>query len=283
MSQKRGRRLFCELSPTAYRLSVAKGVALRHLRDAMNGNRFAETQQEQRLPMLVCRHNSLIRRRLGQVDMRLQENKAVNLSLAAPQVNGVLIRPGETFSFWHLVGNTTAARGYREGLTISSGRTTSGIGGGMCQFTNLLHWMVLHSPLAVTERHHHSGLDLFPDFNRQVPFGIGTSVAYNYLDYRFHNHTAITFQLIVYTTDEYLCGELRADRRPSYCYHIRTENEGFVREDGAVWRVGEIWREVVDRRTGICVRRELLQTNHARVMYDTSGLIVRENNEEIHR
>ncbi len=33
----------------------------------------------------------------------------------------------------------------------------------MCQFTNLLHWMALHSPLTVTEHHRHSGLDLFPD------------------------------------------------------------------------------------------------------------------------
>lgn len=276
MAKKQGRKLFCELSPTAYRLSVAKGVALRRLRDTISGERFAQTREETPLPFTVYRHNSLIRRRLGNVDMQLQENKAVNLALATPRVNGILIRPGETFSFWQLVGNTTAARGYREGLTISSGQTTSGIGGGMCQFTNLLHWLVLHSPLTVTERHHHNGLDLFPDFNRQVPFGVGTSVAYNYIDYRFHNHTAITFQLIVYTTDEYLCGELRADRRPPYSYHIKTENEGFVREGDAVFRMGEIWREVVDRRTGICVRRELLQENHARVMYDTEGLDIRE-------
>lgn len=52
-------------------------------------------------------------------------------------------------------------------------RAASGIGGGMCQFTNLIRRMVLHSPLDVVEHHHHSGLDLFPDFNRQVPLGGG--------------------------------------------------------------------------------------------------------------
>ena len=93
----------------------------------------------------------------------------MNLSLAAPLVNGILIRPGETFSFWCLVGRTSARRGFREGLTISSGETSKGIGGGMCQFTNLIHWMVLHSELTITEWHHHDGVDLFPDFGRVIP------------------------------------------------------------------------------------------------------------------
>lgn len=61
------------------------------------------------------------------MDLQLQENKAVNLSLAAPKVNGILIRPGETLSFWHLVGSLTAKKGYREGLTIESGVPSQGI------------------------------------------------------------------------------------------------------------------------------------------------------------
>lgn len=274
------RKLFCEISPLTYRISVKKGVLLRRLRDTFGDGRFAKTKAAEPLPVRVYSHNSLIRRRLGQVDMRLQENKAVNLSLAAPHINGILIRPGEIFSFWRLVGNTTAARGFREGLTISSGKATSGIGGGMCQFTNLIHWMVLHSPLTVVERHHHNGLDLFPDFGRQVPFGIGTSVAYNYIDYRFRNDTPFTFQLLVHTTDEYLCGELRADRQPRWAYHIKVENEGFVREADGVYRVGEIWRDKVDRLTGNRVAHELIQRNHARVMYDTSGLKITEKVEK---
>ena len=58
--------------------------------------------------MAICRHSSLVRRTLGDVDPVLQENKAENLRLALPHVSGILIRPGETFSFWKLVGNCTA-------------------------------------------------------------------------------------------------------------------------------------------------------------------------------
>ena len=64
----------------------------------------------QDLPVNVYSHNSLIRRRLGTVDLALQENKSVSLGLAAPHIDGTLIRPGETFSFWTLVGRCSAKR-----------------------------------------------------------------------------------------------------------------------------------------------------------------------------
>ena len=169
------RKLFCELCPLTYELSRWKGIVFRHLQDLRCPSPFARSRREEPLPVLAYRHASLIRRRLGNVDMRLQENKAVNLRLAAPKVSGVLIRPGEVFSFWRLVGATSVRKGYREGLMIKRGQPSQGIGGGLCQFTNLLHWLALHSPLRIVEYHHHDGVDLFPDCGRQIPFGIGTS------------------------------------------------------------------------------------------------------------
>ena len=70
------RRLFCELSPLAYRISVEKSCALRTLRDRFSAERFPKLRLEAPLPALVCRHNSLIRRTLGRVDPVLQDNKA---------------------------------------------------------------------------------------------------------------------------------------------------------------------------------------------------------------
>lgn len=229
------RRLFCELSPLAYRISVEKSCALRTLRDGFSAERFPKLRLEAPLPALVCRHNSLIRRTLGRVDPVLQDNKAVNLALAAPKINGIL-------------------------------------SGGMCQFSNLIHWMVLHAPLTITEQHHHDQFDLFPDFGRQVPFGTGTSIFYNYLDYRFHNDTEQTYQLLVHTTPTHLCGELRTDAPLAVKYHIAAENERFMREDGVVYRCGEVYRTMVDKTTGNVLSRELLRRNHARVLYDTAGL-----------
>ena len=88
---------------------------------------------------------------------------------------------------------------------------------------------MLHTPLEVTELHHHSDA-LFPDYKRRVPFGTGTSISYKSVDYRFKNNTDITYQLIIYVTDEYLCGELRSDKKQDNKYHIVSEDVFFSKE-----------------------------------------------------
>ncbi|MBR1520392.1 MAG: VanW family protein [Bacteroidaceae bacterium] len=268
------RKLFCEISPFTYRLSVEKEILKRHLTDFFQRLHFARQRSDTSLPVVIYRHNSLIRRRLGNVDMQLQENKAVNLALAVTHIDGVLIRPGETFSLWNLVGRTTARRGYKEGLTIAKGRPDKGIGGGMCQLSNLIHWMVLHSELTITEHHHHDGLDLFPDCGRQIPFGTGTSISYNYIDYRVTNNTSNTYQLRLQVDGEYLCGELRALQPLQHTFHIHAENEYFSRENGIIYRNGEVYRDIIDRISGEHIDRQLIRTNHARVMYECPPSIV---------
>lgn len=265
------RKLFCEINPACRSISVARLRAKRHLTDFFSRKRFSKNHQERKLPVLVYEHKSLIRRKLGDVDPVLQENKAVNLKLSAPKVNGILIHPGETFSFWHLLGKTGAAKGYREGLTIQGGKPSSGIGGGLCQFTNLLHWLVLHSPLTVVEHHHHDQLDLFPDYRRKVPFGLGTSITYNYLDYRFKNYTDQTFQILVWVTDKHLCGELRCERPLELERRVVCEDEFFSEEKDGFYRNGKVYRDTFEKKTGKRLHRQLIRKNHAKVMYDFSG------------
>ncbi len=262
------RKLFCELCPFTYRLSMEKEILKRHLKDMFGKTDFATERTEESLPVLAYQHNSLIRRRLGNVNMQLQENKATNLALAVRHIDGLLIRPGETFSVWKLIGRTTRKKGYKEGLTIAKGQPSQGIGGGMCQLSNLIHWMVLHSDLTIVEHHHHDGLDLFPDFGRQIPFGTGTSISYNYIDYRFRNDTNRTYQLRLMVDDEYLRGELRATEQQPHTFHIHVKDEVFTREGDVVYRNGQVFRDIIDRTTGDCLESQLIRTNHARVMYD---------------
>jgi vancomycin resistance protein VanW len=264
-------KLFCEISPLTYKISVIKCRLIRHIKNLFIRN-FATERSDNILPYIIYIQNSLIRRKLGNVDPALQDNKAVNLSISTPKVSGVIIKPKEVFSFWKLVGICSTKRGYKEGLMISNGSISKGIGGGMCQFTNLIHWMVLHTPLQITEHHHHDGMDLFPDYGRQIPFGTGTSIVYNYLDYRFENTTDITFQLITYTTDNYLCGEIRADKPLDFKYHIKVEDEFFSKEDNQVYRNGKVYRHCIDIITGNLLSKELIKTNHAKVMYDINNI-----------
>lgn len=270
------RKLFCEISPFTYRLSIEKGILQRHLKDLFGKTRFARKRTETPLPVAVFCHKSLIRRRLGNVDMQLQENKATNLALAVSHIDGVMIRPGDTFSLWKMVGRTTKRKGYKEGLVIAKGQPSKGIGGGMCQLSNLIHWMVLHSDLTITEHHHHDGLDLFPDFGRQIPFGTGSSVSYNYIDYRFRNDTDMDYQLRLWVDGEYLYGELRAAEQQPHTFNIHAENEYFSREDGIVYRNGQVFRDTIDTATGRIVDSQVIRTNHARVMYDCPPELIRE-------
>ena len=86
------------------------------------------------------------------------------------------------------MGPSKKKYGYKEGLIIARNGMGKGYGGGICQLANMVHYLVLNSPLEVTELHHHSDA-LFPDERRRVPFGTGTSVWFNNSDYRFKKTT----------------------------------------------------------------------------------------------
>lgn len=264
-----GRKLFCELGPTAYKISVYKGIIFRYISDFFRDGKIAEKKSEEELEVIVKSHSSLILRQLAGVDMELQKNKEVNLRLASEKINKIIINPGETFSFWKTVGHPTEKGGYKEGLTVSSRKGLGrGIGGGLCQCANMVHWLVLHSPLTVSELHHHSDA-LFPDEKRRVPFGTGTSIFYNRLDYRFYNGTDCRFQLLLWVEGGFLCGELRSEKEIADRYKIVEENHHFKKEGNDYYRNSLIYRIITNKDTGE-MRKELILENHSKVLYDYS-------------
>lgn len=262
-----GRKLFSEYNRLFYRISVAKGVLIRDMRDQIKKEPIARTRQQADLPYIVKSHRSLMLRKLAGVDMVLQENKAVNLRIASARLDGILIRPGEVFSFWKLVGRCTRKKGYREGLTISGSRLGSSVGGGLCQLANMVHYLVLHSPLTVTELHHHSDA-LFPDSKRNAPFGTGTSIFYNYVDYRFCNRTGDVYQLKLWTDGADLCGELHSSAPVPCRYRLSEEGHHFSKEADGYYRNSRIIRTQIEKASGKVVKRELILENHSKVMYD---------------
>lgn len=261
------RKLFCEMNPFFFQISMKKERMKRRMQNLLTTASFAREKRKEPLPNLVKAHSSILIRRLHGVDIRLQENKVTNIRLACDKINGLVIRPGQTFSLWKTIGSTTARKGYREGLVISCGKVTSGVGGGLCQMGNLIHWLVLNSPLRVTELHHHSDA-LFPDERRSVPFGTGTSVCYNYVDYRFLNDTDQPVQLLTWIEGDSLRGELRSLRPYPMQYQLVEEDHYFSREADGYFRNSKVYRLVFDRMTGKQIAKELILDNHSRVMYD---------------
>ena len=259
--------------PALYPLAVRVHRARRRVSWLTSGTTWATERRATPLPARVKRHRSLLLRTLGDSEMWLQHNKIVNLRLASARVDGLLIRPGETFSFNRVVGNCTRRKGYVEGMRLSNGTAQPGVGGGICQLANLLHWMFLHSPLTVVERSEHS-FDPFPDNGRVLPWGVGCSIVYNYVDLVVRNDTALTFQLLVGVGERNLEGELRAGTLPAHAYSVFARDEQFLHHEGRHYRRNEIWRKVVDRRTGDAVGEDLVKSNCALVTYLPTGVPV---------
>ncbi|MEC0240316.1 VanW family protein [Paenibacillus dokdonensis] len=258
--------------PYAYAMRIHQLRLTRSLQNKFKS--FAVDRSNVPLPFIMKRHQSLLRRKLGSSDPRLQENKIINLGIAISRMNGVLLRPGEIFSYWKLVGKPSKRKGYIEGLQLSRGEVRTGVGGGLCQLANLVYWLALHSPLEVAERHHHS-FDPFPDDHRVLPFGSGASVFYNYVDLRFHNTTSVSFQFSIWLTEEHLKGTLHCGQEWPYANHIEERNHQFHARDGKNFRENEIWRRVVDKKTGLTVVEELLVHNFSEVKYEIPAVSVK--------
>ncbi|GGF38997.1 hypothetical protein GCM10011519_10770 [Marmoricola endophyticus] len=266
------RRRVAERHPALYPLAVRYHQLRRHLAWARSGARWVTPPSPTRPTApgpsyRVKKHASLLLRQLGEEEMWLQHNKVHNLRLACTRIDTVVIRPGETFSFNRLVGNCTRRRGYVDGMKLSNGKAHAGTGGGICQLANLLVWMFMHSDLTMVERSQHS-FDPFPDNGRVLPWGVGCSIVWNYVDLVVRNDTDASFTVRVGVGDRYLEGELRSDREPTRSFSVHARAEGFEQVEGRWFRHNEIWREVIDRRTGEHIGAELLRRNRALVTYE---------------
>ena len=227
---------------------------------------WASQRQSVSLPYIQTSHATPLYRHLRGEEMELQKNKVVNLQLAAARLNGVVLRPGETFSYWRLIGKPSRKKGYREGMVLFLGRIGSDVGGGLCQLSNLIFWMTLHTPLTVVERYRHSH-DVFPDSNRTQPFGSGATCAYPHRDLMIRNDTDQCFQLCVRVGETHLEGEWPAEAPQKFQYEILERN---ARMDQASWggyiRHNELFRRVFDL-DGTLLREEFLFANDAIMMY----------------
>lgn len=215
----------------------------------------------------IIKHKSFLLRPLKDVDMILQHNKVTNLKLAIEKINGVIIKPGKTFSIWKLVGRPTYSKGYLDGLVLHNGQISKGCGGGLCQLGNLLYWMALHSELDVTERWRH-GFDVFPDVNRTIPFACGATLSYNYIDLQIKNNTSNTYRINLWLDDEYLNGELLVDNLPEYKFEIY-ETDHLIKQQwwGGYTRHNKIWKKRIKMGNNETID-ELVTENHAIMMYN---------------
>jgi len=239
----------------------------RYLQWYLTNRNYSKNLGEEKLEYLLFTHSTPLLRELKNVDMYLQYNKITNLRIAVKKLNGIIIKANETFSYWKLIGKTTYNKGYLDGLVLCpSGKFKPGVGGGLCQLSNLIYWMTLHTPLTVTERYRHSH-DVFPDVNRTQPFGSGATCVYNYMDLQIYNKTNNEYQLIIYLTHDMLVGEWRSNKPARFHYEVYEKEHsitpgifhGYMRNNMLYRKIYNMSDELLDD--------EYITENHAIMTY----------------
>ncbi len=223
---------------------------------------------------VLARHSSPLFRKLGNSDPKLQINKIHNLKLAINKLDGIVIPPGKTFSLWHHLGKATSKNGYMEGMVISNGKVSAGVGGGLCQLSNFLFWILLHCDVKIIERHHHS-VDTFPDSGRTIPFGAGATIFCNYLDLKLKNISKEPLQIKLWLTDSQLKGQILSVKNKEIKFHLQEKNHYFIKNGLEYFRYNEIWRE--KHVQGIKITEEKIVENFAPVKYEVSEKYLKDN------
>lgn len=145
-------------------------------------------------------NNLGIRELVGQGQSRFAgsiPNRIHNIQLSASGINGVLVPPGETFSFNQALGDVSKFTGYKEAFIIQGGRTILGDGGGVCQVSTTLFRAILNSGLPTVERHAHSYRVGY--YEQDMGPGFDATVYAPNVDLKFKNDTENHILIQAYT------------------------------------------------------------------------------------
>ena len=140
-------------------------------------------------------------------------NRVKNLELAGQKVNGTILYPGEEFSYNKVVGERTAANGFKEAHVFAGGKVVDGLGGGICQVSTTLYNTVLMSDLKVTERKAHM---MHTGYNEP---GKDATVVYGSIDFRFVNNRKTPIKISM---------EVKNGVVTSTIYGLKVENEPII-------------------------------------------------------
>lgn len=129
------------------------------------------------------------------------ESRIYNVKLAASRLNGILVAPGETFSFAKAIGDISSFTGYKQAYVIQNGKTVLGDGGGVCQVSTTLFRAALNAGLPIEERNAHAYRVGY--YEQDSPPGIDATVYVPSVDLKFKNDTGhhVLIQTLVDPTE----------------------------------------------------------------------------------
>lgn len=142
----------------------------------------------------------MFRDRLASFTTRVSsnENYIHNVRLAAEKCDGIILLPGEEFSFNRTVGEQTAETGFLKASATKGTQVIQAYGGGICQVSSVLFMAALYSGLDIPERWCHTFVTSYLD-----P-GLDAAVAWGVLDFRIENNRDYPVRLEVRYKDRNL-------------------------------------------------------------------------------
>ena len=237
-----------------------------YLKMHFDGCRYAAVRTETPLPYPVFRAGVAMRNARSGFPMEYQENKVHNLRLAAAAMDGVLLRPGESFSFWRLARCADRDTPYKDGLVLVNGAVRPAYGGGLCMLSDLLYWCFLHTPLTITERHGHAAEQFPAAESERFPRGVDATVSEGWCDLRARNDTGAAFRVAFDFSDTDLVVRIESDRPAAREYRVYNGAVSYVQRGGRICERAEVFREETDTAAREMQWR-LLYTNECEIGY----------------
>lgn len=110
------------------------------------------------------------------------ENRKTNIHLASDKINGLILNPGEVFSYNEVVGPRTRANGFKLAQSYSGSKVVEDVGGGICQVSSTLYNAVVFADLEIVYRINHSMPVSY------TPLGRDATVSYGSIDFKIKNN-----------------------------------------------------------------------------------------------
>lgn len=124
------------------------------------------------------------------------QNRNVNLDLACKALDGLILNPGDEFSYNETLGQRTAEKGYKPAPAYSGNKLVDSLGGGICQVSSTLYYGCLIADLEITDRINHGFLPTYID-----P-GMDATVSWGKPDFKFRNNMDFPIQLRAEATED---------------------------------------------------------------------------------
>ena len=208
-------------------------------------------------------------------DTPYNADRLVNLQVACAAINGMILKPGETFDFNMILGPRTTDTGYKSAPTYS-GSSTNIVGGGISQIASVLRYCAMVSGLQIKEYHTHAHAVSY------TPMGTDAAISYGTENLVFTNTTANPIQIFVGSAYGAITVNIMGTEQRNYIqrvefevtetleaetvYQFMTENnvygytDGYQLQSGLTGYVIQVYSVHYDLATGEEISRTLVDS-----------------------